>query len=268
MNRRLLQRAAIALFIVTAPMMSTPAFADDFEAFVDALQSMMEELRPQSRHDARTIKSLYAPMVDDAAFVNRGDLAAALEVDELALVPEHTGPLNITLRLDGAHPIAEKDLRHQALYLGARPAALGLLYEIASRVESGPIEITSLVRHLQYQRKLGASNGNARTDVPTHAMGMAFDIALVNTPLERVYEIRDVLRAMRDAGSLYFIGELRQFVFHVVPSPAYIGYYEALHFARLHAPPPQLEPLPHITELLALDIPAPPQVELPWWYFG
>lgn len=268
MRMRLLQRAAIALFVLIAPTISKPAFADDFDAFVEALQSMMEELRPQSRHDARAIKSLYAPMVDDAAFANRGDLAAALDVDELALVPEHTEPLNITLRLDGAHPIAEKDLRHQALYLGARPAALGLLYDIASRVQSGPIEITSLVRHLQYQRKLGASNGNARTDVPTHAMGMAFDIALVNTPLERVYEIRDVLREMRDAGSLYFIGELQQFVFHVVPSPAYIGYYEALHFAKLHAPVPRLAPMPAISDLLQLDIPAPPRVELPWWYPG
>lgn len=265
MPERTLPRVAIALFMLamlTAPPVSRPASAN---AFVDALQSMMAELGPQSRRDARTIKAAYAPLVGRTAFVNRGDLEAALELDELALVPGHTAPLNITLRLDGAHPIAEKDLEHQAMYLGARPAALGLLYEIAARVPSGPIEITSLVRHLQYQRALGATNGNARTDVPTHAMGVAFDIALVNTPLARVYEIRDVLRAMRGAGLLYFIGESQQLVFHVVPRPSWLRYYEALHWAKQHAPVIPITDAPPVAALVAGAIPPPPTFDLPWW---
>lgn len=262
MTRRTLPRVAAALFLVTAPSVARPAFAN---TFVDALQSMMAELRPQSRRDARTIKAAYGPLVGRTAFVNRGDLEAALELDELALVPEHTAPLNITLRLDGAHPIAEKDLENQAMYLGARPATLGLLYEIAARVPSGPIEITSLVRHLQYQRELGATNGNARTDVPTHAMGVAFDIALVNTPLARVYEIRDVLRDMRDAGLLYFIGESQQLVFHVVPRPSWLGYYEALHWAAHHAPVVALDAAPPVAALVTGPIPPPSTFDLPWW---
>lgn len=261
MRKHLLLCAATAL-LLTAPALAPAVFADEF---VEMLQSMMAELRPQSQRDARAIKAAYRPLAGDTTFVNRGDLEAALELDELALIPEHTEPLNILLRLDGAHPIAEKDLQNQALYLGARPAALGLLYQIAARVASGPIEITSLVRHLKYQRALGATNGNARTDVPTHAMGMAFDIALVNTPLDRVYEIRDVLRAMRNAGSLYFIGESRQLVFHVVPSPGWIGYYEAIHWAKRFAPVPPIADMPPVTELLALEVPPPPQVDLPWW---
>lgn len=263
-RRRLFSCAAIALCMLAAPATSRPVFANEF---VDALQSMMAGLRPHSRRDARTIKEAYRPLVGATAFVHRRDLEAALELEELALIPEHTEPLNITLRLDGAHPIAEKDLRNQALYLGARPAALGLLYEIAARVKSGPIEITSLVRHLQYQRALGSTNGNARTEVPTHAMGMAFDIALVNTPLSRVYEIRDVLRRMRDDGSLYFIGESQQLVFHVVPAPAWLGYYEAIHWAKRIAPVTPSAPAPSIAELLALEAPPPPpRVDLPWWY--
>lgn len=262
MRLRCFPRAVLVLALVAAP---SAASADPGEAFVDALQSMMAELRPQSRRDARTIKAAYGPMVSRAMFGDRGDLEHALELDELALIPEHPAGLNIELRLDGAHPIAEKDLRHQALYLGARPATLGLLYEIASRVPSGPIEITSLVRHEEYQRALGASNGNARTSVPTHAMGFAFDIALVNTPLARVYEIRDVLRAMRDAGLIYFIGETQQLVFHVVPRPAALGYYEALHLARLHATMTVDLPAPDVSALMQRAVPPPPVVALSWW---
>jgi hypothetical protein len=240
--------------------------ADDNSAFVDALQSMMAELRPQSQRDAQTIKAAYGPMVRSTMFANRADLEAALETEELALVSqEHAEPLNIALRLSGRHPIAEKDLAHQATYLGARPAALALLYEIASRVTSGPIEVTSLVRHLQYQRSLGATNGNARTDVPTHAMGLAFDIALVNSPLGTVYEIRDVLREMRDAGLLLFIGETQQLVFHVVPRPAWLGYYDALHWANRVAPAPVLPPAPTLDELMPREVPVPAAVAISFW---
>lgn len=257
MMKRLFTPLALAVSLVTVPTAARPAAAGN-EAFVDALQSMMAELRPQSQRDARIIKAAYGPLVRSSMFVNRGDLEAALELEELALIPDHTEPLNITLRLNGAHPIAEKDLANQAMYLGARPGTLGLLYEIASRVPSGPIEITSLVRHQEYQRELGATNGNARTDVPTHAMGLAFDIALVNTPLTRSYEIRDVLRGMRDAGLLYFIGETQQLVFHVVPTPASLGYYDALHWMRLQALAPLALPVPDIGALMRRPIPPPP----------
>jgi hypothetical protein len=67
-------------------------------------------------------------------------------------------------------------------------------------------------------------------------MGLAFDIALVNTPLETVYEIRDVLRAMRDAGDLLFIGERRQLVFHVVPHPARLGHFHDVYVNALGTP--------------------------------
>lgn len=256
MTKRLYSRLAIALCLVAVPSMARPAAADN-AWFVDALQSMMADLRPLSRTDAQTIKAEYRPLVRSAMFVNRGDLEAALETEELELLPDHTEALNIQLRLDGANPIAEKDLANQALYLGARPATLGLLYAIAERVESGPIEITSLVRHHQYQRALGATNGNARTEVPTHAMGLAFDIALVNTPLTRAYEIRDVLRRLRSEGMLYFIGESQQLVFHVVPTREALGYFEALQWAKAVASPLAPLPVPDIAALMQRPIPPP-----------
>lgn len=260
MTRRAL---VFGLAIAVSLTAGTPAFADT-SAFYGALQSMMAELAPHSRRDARTIKDAYRPLVGTSTFVDRADLEQALETHEVALLPDHTDPLNIRLRLDGRSPIAEKDLAHQAKYLGARPAALGLLYAIAARVSSGPIEVTSLVRHLEYQRALTTTNGNAVTAVPTHAMGLAADIALVNTPLSRAYELRDVLREMRDAGSLYFIGESQQLVFHVVPTPAWLGYYEALHFAKRYVPARDPFPVPDVAAIVTREIPPPPALEMSW----
>ena len=62
-----------------------------------------------------------------------------------------------------------------------------------------------------------------------HTMGLAFDIALVNTPLPRVYEIRDVLKRMQKAGDVLVIGERKQLVFHVVPHPSRLGYFTEVY---------------------------------------
>jgi hypothetical protein len=155
----------------------------------------------------------------------------------LAPLPADPLRFNIAPRLEGPYPIGEKDLENQVSYIAARPATIGCLLDIASRVKSGPIEITSLVRHSEYQTSLRATNKNATTSVPMHTMGLAFDIALVNTPLETVYEIRDVLQRMRDAGEILFIGERRQLVFHVVPHPSRLGHFMNMYAQALGTPP-------------------------------
>lgn len=258
-----ISRLALAALLVTAPAAAGTASANT--AFVDALQSMMAELRPESRRAAKAIKTAYGPLVGRETFADRRDLIDAIEREHVALLAEHALRLNVNLRLSGRSPIGEKDLAHQHAYVGARPAALGLLYAIASRVESSPVEVTSLVRHMHYQRALAGTNGNANTEVPTHAMGLAFDIALVNTPLATAYEIRDVLREMRDAGALHFIGESKQLVFHVVPREAWFGYFEALHWAKTNIEMRQVTMAPRLDALMSLEIPPPPAFELSWW---
>lgn len=255
---------ALAALFVLSPALAAPARANS--AFVDALQSMMSQLRPESRRAAQAIKAAYGPLVGRETFADRRDLLDAIERDHVALLAEDALRLNVAPRLRGKSPIGEKDLAHQEAYAAARPAALGLLYAIASRVESSPVEVTSLVRHMHYQRALAGTNGNANTDVPTHAMGLAFDIALVNTPLATAYEIRDVLREMRDAGALHFIGESRQLVFHVVPRERWFGYFEALHWGMTNLDMSGPEAVgPPVHTLLSLDVPAPPSFELSWW---
>jgi len=85
------------------------------------------------------------------------------------------------------------------------------------------------VRHLGYQHELSLTNANATPDVPTHALGMAFDIAMVNTPLKTVREIRDVLQRMTAAGDILVIAERHQLVFHVVPQPSRLGWYTEVY---------------------------------------
>ena len=181
----------------------------------------------------------------------------------------HPERFNLAPRLDGPHPIGEKDLGNQVNYIAARPATIGALIVVASRVRSGPVEITSLVRHAEYQSVLKGTNGNATTSVPMHTMGLAFDIALVNTPMSRVQEIRRVLQEMRAAGDILFIGERQQLVFHVVPQPSRLGYFTGIYHQAVGAVsgsqvvevvapgPPRLEPArltPRvITEVVAVS---------------
>ena len=197
---------------------------------------MMVQLGPQSASASKTIRQAYRPHGELLVLDRFSDLEGALVNGGLAPLPVDPLRFNVAPRLEGAYPIGEKDLENQVSYIAARPATIGALLDIASRVKSGPIEITSLVRHSEYQGALRATNKNATTSVPMHTMGLAFDIALVNTPLETVYEIRDVLQRMRDNGEILFIGERRQLVFHVVPHPSRLGHFTNVYAHALRTP--------------------------------
>ena len=218
---------------------------------ISALDQMMSALAPASARAAAQIKDVYRDHLDLLFLPEYGDLQGALMTGGLALLPERPVRFNLAPRLDGLHPIGEKDLTNQTTYLAARPATIGALLEVARRVRSGPVEITSLVRHGGYQEALSVTNANATTPVPMHAMGLAFDIGLINTPLSTVYEIRNVLRRMQQAGDIFFIGERRQLVFHVVPHPSRLGYFADMYTRALGAPP--------ASQTAVVVAPAPPQ---------
>jgi hypothetical protein len=185
-------------------------------------------------------RAYFEPMVLDAFAA----LETALYTGGLVPLPADHEHFNVRVRTDGPAPIAEKDLDNQTSYIAARPAAIGVLLDIASRVKSGPLEITSLVRHSEYQDALRTTNANANTSVPMHTMGLAFDIALINTPLKTVYETRDVLRQMQAAGDILFIGERKQLVFHVVPHPSRLGYFTDVYVRALQGTLPLADELP------------------------
>lgn len=204
---------------------------------------VMAELRPESLTQAQQIRKTYRGAGARLAIDDRADLRRAIESRTIVRLTGHAATRNIDLRLDGPHPIGEMDRAHQALYLGARPETIGCLFDVASRVRSGPLEVTSLVRHAQYQRSLARRNANARTAVPTHVMGLAFDISVKYSAPATVRELRDVLKRMAADGDLFFIAEQRQQVFHVVPAPRKRAYYAALADAFIGRPHPALPTL-------------------------
>jgi hypothetical protein len=201
------------------------------------IERMMVSLRPESARASAAIKDAYRDHLELLVLDEFSDLEGALATGGVAPLPEDAALFNLMPRLDGAHPIGEKDPANQPSYVAARPATIGCLLEVASRVKSGPVEVSSLVRHGDYQNALRATNINATTSVPVHTMGLAFDIALINSSLETVYEIRDVLRRMRDDGDLMFIAERQQLVFHVVPHPSRLGHFTEVYMRHLGAPP-------------------------------
>ena len=210
------------------------------------MYTVVAELRRQSREDALTIKDVYRPLMDSTVFEDLGHLQRALDSGELVPLSAVELP-GAQPRLSGQSPIAEKDIENQHLYLALRPAAMGMLIEIARRTRQQPLELTSLVRTAEYQRKLMRGNGNANTDVPTHTMGYAVDIGLKYTTAATANELRRVLDEMREAGDIYYIAEANQLTFHIVPVPSRIGHFEAAYrqaVAEANQPAPAATPQP------------------------
>jgi hypothetical protein len=232
-------RFALYALVLSALFVASPAAAGSSSTqatHAQTLDRMMVALGSESARASATIHRVYRDHLDLLFLDEFADLEGALATGGVAPLPADPERFNLIPRLDGPHPIGEKDLANQASYIAARPATIGVLLELASRVKSGPVEVTSLVRHGEYQEALRATNSNATTSVPMHTMGLAFDIALVNTPLPTVYEIRKVLRQMRDAGDILFIGERKQLVFHVVPHPSRLGHFAEVYERSLGMP--------------------------------
>jgi hypothetical protein len=217
---------------------------------------IMASLADQNAVASATIRDVYREYLELLVIDGYSDLESALGNGGLVPLPPDPRRFNVAPRVAGLHPIGEKDLDNQVSYIAARPATIGCLLDIASRVKDGPVEVTSLVRHSDYQDELRGTNPNAITSIPMHTMGLAFDIALINTPMATVNEILDVLTRMRDAGDILFIGERHQIVFHVVPQPSRLGYFTDV-YARAIAAPPTL-PGAHPIRFSSMRAPAAP----------
>jgi hypothetical protein len=221
--------AAVAMAMVC--MAASPAHAERVTpvGYFSIVDSLLSEMGPRSLHAAIDIRETYRPYVELLALKDFAEIESGLATGGLVPLPVDTSRFNVRVRLEGTSPIAEKDLEHQVSYVSARAATIGCLLDVASRIKSGPVEVTSLVRHFDYQNELRTTNPNAMTEVPTHALGLAFDIAVVNTPINTVREIADVLRGMSEAGDIMVIAERQQLVFHVVPQPSRLGWYEDVY---------------------------------------
>jgi hypothetical protein len=234
----------LVLLVVSPQLVFADSAVDAQRDYIRALDRMMVELAPDNARASTTVREEYRAYLNHLVLEEYASLEDALYTGGLVPLPVDHERFNVRVRTEGPAPIAEKDLAHQTSYIAARPAAIGALLDVASRVKSGPLEITSMVRHSDYQDALRTTNVNANTSVPMHTMGLAFDIALVNTPLATAREIRNVLRQMQNAGEILFVGERRQLVFHVVPHPTRLGYYTDMYARALHGTLPRAGDLP------------------------
>jgi uncharacterized protein DUF5715 len=222
--------------ILSGPTAARAQTLGDLE-YLLAVDAMVADQAPRSARSSALIRELYPPYIDSFVLDDFGRIEQGLATGGLVPLPADPQRFNLRVRLDGANPIGELDLAHQTSYVSARAATIGCLLDVASRVKSGPLEVTSLVRHLEYQHLLRLTNTNAATDIPMHALGLAFDIAMVNTPLPTVMEIRDVLQRMNDAGDILLIVERQQLVFHVVPQPSRLGWYSEVYARAMTGQP-------------------------------
>ena len=220
---------AITLGIFCLTAIPARAQRSSEAGYLTSVNTMLTDLAPASKESALAIRETYRPFLNLLALDDFDQIETGLSNGGLVPLPNDPERFNVRVRLDGTSPIGEKDMARQSRYVAARPATIGCLLDVASRVKSGPIEVTSLVRHLGYQNELRMTNANATPDVPTHALGMAFDIAIVNTPLKTVKEIREVLQKMSSAGDILVIAERHQLVFHVVPQPSRLGWYTEVY---------------------------------------
>ena len=126
--------------------------------FMRSLDRMMVQLAPQSTRASLTVKQAYRQHMDLLVLQQYAALESALANGGLVPLPADPLRFNLKPRVEGRFPIGEKDLLHQDSYISARREAVGALIEIASRVRSGPLEITSMARHSEYQSSLRQTN--------------------------------------------------------------------------------------------------------------
>lgn len=228
---------AVAVTMLCAVAMPARAQRSSEPAVLSTVNGMLAHVSTASTRSAIAIRETYRPFLNLLALDDFDQIEQGLANGGLVPLPADPERFNVRVRLDGTSPIGEKDMARQASYVSARPATIGCLLDVASRVKSGSIEVTSLVRSLGYQHQLRMTNANATPDVPTHALGVAFDVAMVNTPLKTVREIRDVLRLMSAAGDILVIAERHQLVFHVVPQPSRLGWYAEVYAHAINGQP-------------------------------
>ena len=237
-----LRKKTLVRTLLTTALLLFAAADSTVSAQAPEIYSMVSEMRRDSREDALTIKEEYAPLVATAVFADLDHLRRAIDTGELVALSSVELP-HVQPRLYGESPIAQKDLENQQMYVALRPATMGLLIDIARRVQRGPLDVTSLVRTAEYQRALMRGNGNANTDVPTHTMGYALDIGLKFMAPDTAIELRRVLEEMRAAGDIYFIAEANQLTFHIVPVLSRLEHFEAI-YQEAATPPAPAAPVP------------------------
>ena len=145
-------------------------------------------------------------------------------------------PTSIALTINGNLPVSHRYCRPwTALFLA------DLARSHAAEFHR-PLEVSSAVRTVAYQKKLMGVNGNAAAAegdiVSPHLTGATIDIAKKGLNRSELYWMRNRLNSLEADGKIDVEEEFRQSCFHITVYKSYIGAGPA------HKPLPQATPLP------------------------
>ncbi|HEX5430071.1 MAG TPA: DUF5715 family protein [Patescibacteria group bacterium] len=199
--------------------------------FMRFLSNVLVALKKTTLGTMDALRVIYGDVRQALEFHTYRDLRKAVESGTLVRIksPER---FNIDFRTTGRGRIGEADRvrgHNLSYYEAARKSVAGAMIEISGLVHAGPVEITSVTRTDAYQKSLSTRNGNAQTDFPTHAMGIAFDIGLLRSNPATVNEIVAAAKTLKAQGEIMFIAETASKCIHVVVLPAYKAHFESVY---------------------------------------
>lgn len=121
-----------------------------------------------------------------------------------------------------------------------RPWTADFLADLARAHEAEfhrPLEVSSAVRTIDYQKRLERTNGNAASAVgeivSPHVTGATIDITKKGMSTREIYWMRIVLRDLQQEGKLDIEEEFHQACFHITVYKSYLS-RNALRQARRH----------------------------------
>lgn len=198
---------------------------DLYKADPDAFKTLVEQYRNQGDPNRRASNRLAAWLKpQDLQYHSCEDLKRE-EGKSLARVLDKPQFFGFQLRTSGSGAIGSWDLKNQNYYMQASPAAIGTLTYIAFETRRMfdalkpkgekfiPLEVTALVRPLDYQEKAGDG------ELPAHCTGQVFDLAFDYLPPHEKECLNFILEDMGWDGYLGFVEESGG-VMHVGCSPS------------------------------------------------
>jgi hypothetical protein len=175
-----------------------------------AMAPLRGSLESLIRQNEKTNADNLERIQDDA------DLHARIVNGQLVRVPESAG-----LAVNGNLP---EDRRY------CRPWTARFLTDLSNAHQAqfhNPLELSSAVRTVEYQKRLMRTNGNAAPaegDVASpHLTGATIDIAKKGLTRSELYWMRNRLDALQNEGKIDVEEEFKQACFHITVYKSYIG---------------------------------------------
>ncbi len=175
---------------------------------------------------------------DDEAFVSANDLRSSLRKGKIVAIPNDQ-KFGFTIRTEGKDAVGQMDLPNQDLYMATKPETAGCLLYIAHMLQelrNGRkrlvLEVTSVTRTVDYQKKLSRFNPVATKQLSFHVLGLAFDITKRGLSDQDMRDIQFVLEELDSTGFISWVPENAAYHVVVAPNPDAISFFTGVYKAN------------------------------------